>query len=52
MLHVAAFEQGPSLGWARTRPLAVKTSKELLAPEFSISEDIKQKPSCEQNCKL
>jgi hypothetical protein len=32
MLHVAAFEQGPSLGGVNTGALAVKASKEPLAP--------------------
>jgi hypothetical protein len=40
VLHMGAFEQGPSLGWGNTGPLAAKTSMELLVPETSVSYDI------------
>jgi hypothetical protein len=49
MLHVTAFEPGPSLGWENTEPLAVKASKELLAPESSVSENIWQKPASQHS---
>lgn len=45
VLHVAAFEQEPSLDWTNSGLLVLNTSKELLALECSVSDDTYQKPA-------
>jgi hypothetical protein len=52
VLHMAAFAQGPSLGWMNAGPLAVKASKEHLVQKSSVSEDIRQKLASEHSCRL
>jgi hypothetical protein len=52
MFHMAALEQGTSMDWVNTGPLALKASKELQILDSSDSGGICKKPASEHRYRL